>query len=120
MSNNDGAPDTSPPLLDKMVALPAVQVAAQQRYIWGIIDSTGGITASSDDFSVNHSGTGVYAITFNTAFANPPSPTTTPDGAGLAAIVRASMNSATVLTIHVFNLAGSAADQPFSFTATGI
>lgn len=116
MSNNDGAPDTSPPLLDKMVVLPTAQVVDNPVLtITGIVTSTGSITAGSG-FGVVHTSTGVFTITFSKPFLARPVILVTVTAAANPQISLTSP-STTGFVLNINNIAGSPNDQPFNFIA---
>ncbi len=84
----------------------------------GSVGSTGTITQGSG-FSVVHSGTGVYAVTFTTAFSAAPVVVVTPVTSG-SRFAGVSTQSASGFTAQLANLAGTATDQAFNFIASDV
>ncbi len=84
----------------------------------GSVGSTGTITQGSG-FSVVHSGTGVYAVTFTTAFSAAPVVVVTPVTSG-SRFAGVSTQSASGFTAQLANSAGTATDQAFNFAAVEV
>jgi hypothetical protein len=92
--------------------------AANRRILAGRIGSTGTIV-SGTGFTVNHTGTGIYVITFTVAFAAVPVLSVLTDYSGGSATNYLLSNSITAgsVTIQSFNNALTAVDTPFHFIA---
>lgn len=87
--------------------------------IRGVVDSNGsGI--SGEGFSISHPATGVYTLTFATAFFDVPAVTASIDaGGGGTAFIAAVQPSSSAVTITTFNLSGVSTNSRFDFIATG-
>lgn len=90
--------------------------AAAATMITGRVTAGGAQTGTG--FTVNHSATGTYVITFTAAFATDPTVVATAgpaaNGNAIATINASSPTSVTILTV----VTGSPTDQPFEFLAT--
>lgn len=92
-------------------------------FVWGNVNSGGTIAAQAGrGFSVNKTGTGLYVITFTTAFKSTPfwevSPITAADRAG-SIDSGATVDASTARVFIVDTSAGTLADTAFFFTAAG-
>lgn len=84
----------------------------------GMVDGAGNITGGTG-FSVVHTATGVYTVTFTTAFANPPTviPTVNDWTAALSYVAQPTNITSTGFTLHVSTGGGTLQDHPFNFIA---
>lgn len=87
--------------------------------IRGVIDSTGGKTAGNG-FSCTRTGTGVYSITWSTAFSSTPAVVATLQADLPQYSIFAIITSNTAVTVKVYDATGTASSQSFSFIAVGI
>lgn len=117
MSNSDGSPDTSPPLLGLLRSdLETPLVTNQPRTLTGYIASAGTITAGTG-FTCNRTGTGVFAITFTTPFTIAPTVVATLVRNGTAFITVQSAPSTTLVTFLVSDVSFSPLNNDFLFIA---
>lgn len=83
----------------------------------GIISTTGTITAGTG-FTVVHTGTGIYTITFSPVLPSIPSVIpTAANTISATAVVSSTTPTTTTAIINTFNLAGTATDEIFHFIA---
>lgn len=87
----------------------------------GIVDSSGSI-AAGEGFSVSHTSTGIYTITYTTPFiTDSPAVVVTPyQLTGNAKFAVTSTLSQTLFTVIIREFSGSTEDNTFSFVAIGI
>lgn len=85
--------------------------------IRGVVSSTGAILAGTG-FTVSHTGTGLYTITFTTAFSAMPAVTVTPQS-GLGRIATCTSVGAGSTGIDTRDTSGTATDNQFNFIAIG-
>jgi hypothetical protein len=91
------------------------------RIVRGVLSATGSIIVGSG-FTAAHSSTGVYTITFTTAFPSAPAANATADsGGGNARVAMTDGVTGSVLTIRVMSISSSPAntDAPVHFIAMG-
>jgi hypothetical protein len=88
------------------------------RIVRGTVNSDGTI-ASGSGFTVNHTGTGVYAVTFTTAFTDTPAVTATAITDGVTSLDTLASGSFGC-GVHAGSIVGgNRADRQFSFIAVG-
>lgn len=90
--------------------------------ITGIVAANGTVTAGTG-FTVNHSGTGIYVISFTTAFTSTPVVSAiagpgSPDASTTCVLTAAAAGSVTIETIR--QATGVLADSPFNFAAQAV
>lgn len=90
----------------------AFGVTQQLRILHGMVSSSGAFVSGTAGWSSSQTGTGLYAITFDRAFGEPPSFALGPVTG--TATVLATASSADVST---YNIGGAAANHSFSFIA---
>lgn len=95
-----------------------IAAATATMMVTGQITSTGTITAGSG-FSVVHTSTGVYTISFNTPFASPPTVLAVCFNVGTTAVRVASIDSTATgsCVVRVTSGGGAATDTAFNFVA---
>jgi hypothetical protein len=105
-----------PPNLQASLALKPTGTEAL-RIVRGVVDASANILAGTG-FTVAHTGTGVYTVTFTTAFDTVPA--VVPSVSTASTSVTFSTSSAAVgsVIVRVFS-AGVAADAQFHFIAVG-
>lgn len=102
-----------PPLI--VSSLGTVQAVVTTGLVAGIVNNIGGIVGGSG-FSVVHSGTGVYAVSFSTPFSARPAVTVTVDQAA-SLFVFLTGPSTNGFTVNLVNASSSPADAAFDFHA---
>lgn len=92
----------------------SIGVSARLRVLFGAIDSDGTILDGSGGYSVNHSATGTYVITYDNPFAGVPATLATAhaQGADIKAQDEASVTVETFVTST-----GALSDRAFNFVA---
>lgn len=93
------------------------QIPAQP--LTGLVNADGTI-AGGTGFTVNHSSTGTYAVTFTTAFAAAPTVLVTiTEGPGSASVGTPGLTNlvAGSVTVNTVDRTGAAANMPFAFIA---
>lgn len=88
---------------------------APARIVRGRVQSDGSVL-NGGGFSVNHSATGTYVITF-AAFSQVPAVTCLPDGGASPFLAMGGAESASGVTIFITNPSGTLTDRAFYFTA---
>lgn len=93
------------------IAAGGVATPSSTAMLTGDVNSNGTI-AGGTGFTVNHSGTGIYIVSFTNPFSSSPVPVVTPKGAMLPAVVA---NSASQMTLNFFDTTPSLVDSAFFF-----
>ena len=90
------------------------------RIVRGVVNFDGAILAGSG-FDVTRQSTGVYAITFSTAFTSLPAFTAlvVDNNSGPAIMIHARLLASGSVTVNISNTSGAPFDWDFSFTAIG-
>jgi hypothetical protein len=87
------------------------------RTVRGIVTSAGAVL-EGDGYTPSRTGTGLFTITFDTAFSGIPSLNPTPFGSsGLGATITA--HTASAISIRISNASNTATDAAFHFIAVG-
>ena len=89
--------------------------AAWTQIVTGLVDSTGLELAGDSGFSVNKTGTGVYAITYTTAFSATPLTVATAWNTSSLKVPVLSVAGMTGFTLKMYQGSGAAVDEGFNF-----
>lgn len=90
------------------------QIPSGPRVVSGNVSSAGAITAGGG-FTVNHSGTGDYVITFTNAFQGTPTANVTPIGSGVFNATIIEISAGSVWFRFANGAATATIDSAFSF-----
>ena len=88
------------------------------RLVWGVVTSAAGISAGSGFTVDGTAGTGLYTVTFDTAYATLPAVVLTTSDTYTAALNTAATTTAVPLSIRG-NTTGTLTNVAFSFAAIG-
>lgn len=92
------------------------QVISEYSTIRGAVSSAGAVTKGSG-FTVSKPSTGIYVITFTTAFPSVPAVVVTPNGSPYIAFALTNGITTTSVAVQFFNPSSVAVDIPFDFIA---
>ena len=101
--------------------VPVTQLTGYQHTISGYIDGSGAILSASPaaSFTVAHTGTGTYTITFARPFKTTPGVVANANSSGNGRFCIPANQTSAGFTIEIYNPAGVPDNQPFSFFAQG-
>lgn len=119
IANNTSLPGTAVQEQGKNIVVSSTNATTSLAMIRGAVAANGTINVG-EGFTVNHSGTGVYVITFTNAFASNPVVVACLRGTAASGdFVQLASFSTTACQINVIDNSVSPIDEPFTFIAIG-